>query len=72
MKKLNEKDEKTIKSIYDILLENYTENNTFDTNSAVSVLSFLLILLINEKESDNWVVELSINNNMYKLNVEKT
>ena len=72
MKKLNEKDEKTIKSIYDILLKNYTENNTFDTNSAVSVLSFLLILLINEKESDNWVVELSINNNMYKLNVEKT
>jgi hypothetical protein len=71
MRKLNEKDEKTIRSIYDILLENYTENDTFDANSAVSVLSFLLILLVNERGNDNWIVELSINNNKYKLNVEK-
>ncbi len=72
MKKLDEKDEKAIKGIYDILLKNYTENNTFDTNSAVSILSFLLVLLINEKGSNSWVVELSINSNMYRLNVEKS
>jgi hypothetical protein len=71
MKTFDERDDKAIKDIYDILIKSYTEDDSFDVNSAISVLSFLLILFLDEKGKNDWLIELSINDNIYKLNIKK-
>jgi hypothetical protein len=71
MKTFDERDEQAIKDIYDVLIKNYTEDNSFDVNSAISVLSFLLILLLDERGKNDWLIELSINDNIYKINIKK-